>query len=137
MLPEESDQIRLHCHPAISPIGHSSRSPVAHIDEVIHSAQATLPNESGQLRLERNQSHSMRSPVAHIDEVIHSAQATLPNESGQLRLERNQGHGPRSPVAHIDEVFHSTQAMQPKESILLMQVRRWRSTAQVDELCQK
>ena len=84
--------------------GHNARSPVAHIDEVIHSAQATVPNESDQLRLERHQGHSARSPVAHTDEVIHSAQATLPNESDQLRLEHHQGHSARSPVAHIDNV---------------------------------
>ena len=40
-LPKELDQLRLERHQ-----GHSARSPVAHIDEVIHSAQATLPNES-------------------------------------------------------------------------------------------
>ena len=87
--------------------GHSARSQVAHVDEVIHSAQATLPNELGQLRLERHQGHSARSQVAHVDQVIHSAQATLPNESGQLRLERHQGHNARSQVAHVDEVIHS------------------------------
>ena len=87
--------------------GHSARNPVAHVDKVIHSAQATLPNESDRLRLERHHGHSARSPVAHVDEVIHSAQATLPNESGQLRLERHQGHSARSPVAHVGEVIHS------------------------------
>ena len=96
--------------------GHCARSPVAHFDKVIHSAQATLPNESYQLRLERHQGHSARSLVAHIYEVIHSAQATLPNESDQLRLKRHQGHSARSPVAHIDEVIHSAQATLPNES---------------------
>ena len=95
--------------------GHSARSPVAHIDEVIHSAQAMLPNKSDQLRLECHHGHSAKSPVAHIDEVIHSAQATLPNESDQLRLERHQGHSARSPVARIDEVIHSAQATLPNE----------------------
>ena len=83
---------------------------------MIHSAQATLPNESDQLRLERHQGHSARSQVAHIDEVIHSAQATLPNKSDQLRLERHQGHSARSQVAYIDEVIHSAQATLPNES---------------------
>ena len=87
---------RLHCHSAISPLGHNARSPATHFDEVIHSAQATLLNDSDQLRLERHQGHSARSQEAHIDEVIHSTQATMPNESDQLRLERHQGHSARS-----------------------------------------
>ena len=95
---------------------HSARSQVAHIDEVIHSAQATLHNESNQLRLERHQGHNTRSQVAHIDEVIYSAQATLPNESDQLRLERHQAHSVRSPVAHFDELIYSAQATLPQES---------------------
>ena len=83
MLPNESYELKLERHQ-----GHSSRSRVAHIDEVIHSAQATPPNESDQLRLERHQGHSARSPITHIDEVAHSAQVTPPNESDQLRLHR-------------------------------------------------
>ena len=70
------------------------QEPIARIDEVIHSAQATLPIESDQLRLERDQGHSAGSQVARIDGVIHSAKATLPNESDQLRLERHGGHTP-------------------------------------------
>ena len=72
--------------------GHSARSPVARFDEVIHSAQATKPKESYQLRLEGHQGHRARSPVAHFDGVIHSAQDTQHNESDQLRLEYHQGH---------------------------------------------
>ena len=34
--------------------GHSARSPVAHSDEPIYPAQATLPQESDQLRLHRH-----------------------------------------------------------------------------------
>ena len=34
--------------------GHSTRSPVAHSDELLYSAQATLPQESDQLRLHRH-----------------------------------------------------------------------------------
>ena len=34
--------------------GHSARSPVAHFDELIYSTQATLPQESDQLRLHRH-----------------------------------------------------------------------------------
>ena len=82
---------------------------------MIHSAQATLPNESDQLRLERHQGHDARSQVARIDEVIHSAQATLPNESDQLRLERHQGHDARSQAAHFDEFVYSRQVMLPEE----------------------
>ena len=39
--------------------GHSARSQVAHFDELIYSAQATLPQKSDQLRLHR---HSATSP---------------------------------------------------------------------------
>ena len=99
MQPNESDQLRLERHE-----GHSARSPIAHIDEFIYSAQAMQSNESDQLRLERHQGHNARIPVARLDELIHSAQATQPNESDQLRLERHQGHSARSPVAHFDEL---------------------------------
>ena len=101
----------LHRHSATSPIrlelhqGHSARSPTAHFDELIHSAQAMLPQESDQLRLhrhsatspirlERHQGHSARSPTAHFDKLIHSAQATLPQESDQLRLHRHSATSP-------------------------------------------
>ena len=49
-LPEESDQLRLHGHSAISPLGHSARSPAAHFDEFDYFGQVTLPEESDQLR---------------------------------------------------------------------------------------
>ena len=58
--------------------GLSARSPVAHFDEFIYSAQATLPKESDQLRLDRHQGLNARSPVAHFDELDYSTQATLP-----------------------------------------------------------
>ena len=45
----------------------STRSPVAHFDELIYSAQATLPQESDQFRLERHQGRNARSPVAHFN----------------------------------------------------------------------
>ena len=104
---------------------------------MIHSAQATLPNESDQLRLECHQGHSARSQVAHIDEVIHSAQATLPNESDQLRLERHQGHSARSPATHFDEFVYSRQVTLPEESVQLRQVSRWRSATRINDLSQK
>ena len=50
-LPEETDQLRLHCHSATSPLGLSARSHAAHLDEFVYSGQVTLPEESDQLRL--------------------------------------------------------------------------------------
>ena len=124
-LPQESDQLRLHCHSATSPLGwnatrlerhqgHSARSPVAHFDELIYSAQVTLPQESDQLklhyhsatlplgyiatRLERHRGHCAQSPVAHFDELIYSAQATLPQESDQLRLHCHSAGMPPRPL---------------------------------------
>ena len=71
--------------------GHSARSPVAHFDELICSAQAMLPQESDQLKLHRHSAGTplkpqCQEPIAHFDELICSAQATLPQESDQLRL---------------------------------------------------
>ena len=43
MLPEESDQLWLHCHSAISPLGHIARSPTAHSDEFVYSRQVVQP----------------------------------------------------------------------------------------------
>ena len=77
---------RLHRPPAGTPPGHNARSQVARIDEVIYSAQATLPNELDQLRLERHQGHDARSQGAHFDEFVYSGQVTLPEELDQLRL---------------------------------------------------
>ena len=39
--------------------GHNARSPVAHFDELIYSAQATLPQESDQLRLHRHSASAL------------------------------------------------------------------------------
>ena len=61
-------------------------SQVTRIDEVIHSAQVTLPNESDQLKLECHQGHDARSQAAHFDEFVYSGQVTLPEELDQLRL---------------------------------------------------
>ena len=90
-LPEESDQLRLHCHSDTSPLGLSARSPVAHLDKPIYPAQATLPQESDQLRLHCHSATSplglsARSHVAHLEEFVYSGQVTLPEESDQLRL---------------------------------------------------
>ena len=90
-LPEESDQLRLHCHSATSPLGLSSRSHVAHLDEFVYSGQVTLPEESDQLRLHCHSATSplglsARSHVAHLDEFVYFGKVMLPKESDQLRL---------------------------------------------------
>ena len=90
-LPEELDQLRLHCHSAISPFGHSVRNPAAHFDEFVYSRQVTLPEESDQLRLHCHSAisplgHNARSPAAHFDEFVYSGQVKLPEDSDQLRL---------------------------------------------------
>ena len=89
--------------------GHSTRSPVDHSDELIYSAQATLPQKSDQLRLHRHSARMPpRGPVAHSDELLYSTQATLPQESNQLRLHRHSARTPpRGPVAHSDELIYS------------------------------
>ena len=73
------------------PRGLSARSSVAHLDEPIYPAQATLPQESDQLRLHYHSATSplglsTRSHVAHLEEFVYSGQVTLPKESDQLRL---------------------------------------------------
>ena len=166
-LPEELDQLRLHRHSAISPLGciairlerhqgHSAKSPAAHFNEFVYSERVTLPEELDQLRLhrhsaisplgciairlERYQGHSARSPAAHFDEFVYSGQVTLPEELDQLRLhrhsaisplgciviqlERHQCHSARSPAAHFDELVYSGHVTLPEESNQLRQVSR-------------
>ena len=140
MLPEESDQLMLHCHSAISPLGLSSRSHAAHLDEFVYSGQVTLPEESDKLRLHYHStisplSLSARSHAAHLDEFIYSGQVTLPEELDQHRLHCHSATAPNS-ATRFDELSQN-QVVQPKESIQLMQVRRWTSSAQADEPCQK
>ena len=89
-LPEESDQLRQHCHSATSPLVLSARSHVAHPDEFVYSGQVTLLEESDQLRL-------------------HCRSATSP-----------LGLSARSHVAHLNEFVYSGQVLQPKKSISLM-----------------
>ena len=97
-----------------------------------YSAQATLPQESDQLRLHH---HSATSPFG-----LNATKATAPGaqlltltssstlhrprclrshtNSGYIaiRLEHHQGHNARSPVAHFDELAYSAQATLPQES---------------------
>ena len=84
-LPEESDQLRLHCHLATLPFGLSARSHAAHLDEFVYSGQVTLPEESDQLRLHCHLATSpfglsARSHAAHLDEFVYFGQVTLPEE---------------------------------------------------------
>ena len=130
-LPEESDQLRLHCHSAISPLGLSARSHVAHLDEFVYSGQVTLPEESDQLRLHCHSATlplglSARSHVSHLDEFVYSGQVTLPEESDQLRLHCHSttlplGLSAWSHIAHPDEFVYSGQVTLPEESDHLRQ----------------
>ena len=88
MLPEESDQLRLHRHSVSAPGAQQltlTSSSTLHRSHYLRSqtAQATSPL-----------GHSARSPVAHFDEFIYSAQVTLPEESDQLRLHRHSASAP-------------------------------------------
>ena len=81
-LPEESDQLRLHCHSATSPLGLSARSHAAHLDEFVYSGQVTLPEESDQIRLHCHSATSplglsSRSHAAHLDEYVYSGRQQL------------------------------------------------------------
>ena len=112
--------------------GHSARSPVTHFDELIYSAQATLPLESDQLRLHRHSATSpfglnvtkATAPGAQLLTLTSSSTLHRPHclrsqtSSGYIaiRLERHQGHSARSPVAHFDELIYSAQATLPQES---------------------
>ena len=80
---------------------HCARSPAAHFDEFVYSAQVTLPEESDPLRLHCHSATSplglsARSNVAHLDEFVYSGQVTLPEESDQLRLHCHSASAPRA-----------------------------------------
>ena len=85
-LPEESDQLRLHCHSATSPLGLSARSHVAHLEEFIYLAQVTLPEESDQLRLH---CHSASAPGVTL--LTLTSSSTL-NRSRYLRSQISSGY---------------------------------------------
>ena len=75
--------------------GHSARSPVAHFDEPIYPAQATLPQESDQLRL-------------HHHSTLNASKATVPRAT-LLTLTSSSHHSTgRASTIHIDELFPST-----------------------------
>ena len=67
--------------------GQSARSPVAHFDELIYSAQVTLPQESDQLRLHR---HSATSPFS-----LNATKATSPGAQLLTLTSSSTLHRPR------------------------------------------
>ena len=106
-LPEESYQLRLHCHSATSPLGLSARSHATHLDEFVYSEQVTLPEESDQLKLHCHSatsplSLSARSHAAHLDEYVYS---------GRQQLKLTSSAKIRSCILGIN----STQENQPTE----------------------
>ena len=91
MLPEESDQLKLYCHSATSPLGLNARSHVAHLDKFVYSGQVTLLEESDQLRIHCHSATSpldlsARSHVAHLDEFVY------PRRSRYLRSQISSGY---------------------------------------------
>ena len=68
MQPNESDQLRLDRHQALS-----ARSLVAHFNEFINSVHVMQPKESDQRRLDHHLGHNARSPVAHYEEFVYPA----------------------------------------------------------------
>ena len=67
-------------------LGHSARSPAAHFDEFVYSAQVTLPEESDQLRLHR---HSATAPGAQ--QLTLTSSSTL-HRSRYLRSQISSGY---------------------------------------------
>ena len=117
--------------------GHSVRSPVAHLDEPIYPAQATLPQESDQLRLNRHSALNATKATAPGAQLLTlTSPSTLHRprclrsqiSSGYIaiRLKRHEGHSARSQVAHLDEPIYPAQATLPQE---LDQLRLHRHSA--------
>ena len=143
--PKESNQLRLYRHSAatpgaqqltltssstlhrprilgvrsaqvISPLGLNARSPTAHFDEFVYSAQATQPKESDQIKLYR---HSASAPGAQ--QLTLTSSSTL-NRPRSLGVRSAQAISPlslsaRSSAAHFDEFVYFTPATQPRSQI--------------------
>ena len=126
MLPEESEQLRLHCHSATAP--GATLLTMTSSSTLDKSRYLRSKNSSGYIatRLHCHSAtsllgHSSRSHVARHDEFVYSGQGTLPEESEQLRLHSHSatsplGHSARSHVAHHDEFVYSGQVTLPEES---------------------
>ena len=83
-VPQESEQLRLHCHSGTSALSWNATKAIAPgAQQLTLTSPSTLhrprclrsQNSSGYIatRLERHQGHNARSPVAHFDEPIYSA----------------------------------------------------------------
>ena len=85
-LPEELDQLRLHCHSATAP--GTQQLTLTSSSTLDRSRYLRSQISSGYIAL----GHSAQSPAAHFDEFVYSGQVKLLEESDQLRLQRHQGH---------------------------------------------
>ena len=137
-VPEESDQLRLHCHSATLPLGLNARSHVAHLDEFVYSKQVTLPEESDQLRLHclgyiatRLHCHSASAPGATL--LTLTSSSTLDRSrylrsqisSGYIttRLHRHSASAPRATLLTLTS-SSTLDRSHSKKSVSLMKVRR-------------
>ena len=76
--------------------GHSAKSPSAHFDEPIYPAQATLPQESDQLRL-------------HHHLALNASKATVPRATLLTLTSSSHQSTGRAPTIYIDEPFTTLQ----------------------------
>ena len=76
--------------------GHSTKSPVAHFDEPIYPALATLPQESDQLRL-------------HHHSALNASKAIVPRATLLTLTSSSHQSTGRAPTIYIDEPFTALQ----------------------------
>ena len=111
--------------------GLSARSHVTHLDEPVYPAQATLPQESDQLKLHRHlalNSTKASTPGATLLTLTSPSTLHRPRclrnqtSSSPFGFKRHQGLSDRSHVAHLDEPIYPTQATLPQESDQLIAI---------------
>ena len=95
----------LYRHSVKSPLGHSARSLAAHFDELIYSAQATLPKESDQLRLRR---HSAISPPGYIATPLNRHSVIAPGAQQLTLTSSSTQHRPRCLRSQISSGYIAT-----------------------------
>ena len=142
-LPQESDQLRLHCHSATSPLDWNATKAIAPeaqqltltSSSTLHRPRCLRSQTSSGYTATRLHRHSAGTPprpqrpkpssslrrvrllcTGHSALGVRPAQAILPPGYIATRLERHQGHNARSPVAHFDKFVYSAQATLPHES---------------------
>ena len=90
--------------------GHSARSPVAHLDEPIYPAQATLPQESDQLRLHRHSALNATKATAPRAQLLTLTSPSTLHRPHCLRSQTSSSYTATQmdgllPTIHTDEPF--------------------------------